>query len=176
MKTTRRTSGRGLKIRARRNRSRSSGSPASSSTGRSLMSCHRRVPLSWTIILVSRPPMLWPTMTIRSNAASEPIGVELPPHLVQVAPQQRGRIGDRVARRVAEGPELIAVAEGRIGLQALDHPGPRPRVRPQPVDEDHRDLAALVGPEEGEARRLEPEEPRDVRIRPRRRAAGRLAR
>ena len=104
------------------------------------------------------------------------VGVELPPHLVQVAPQQRGRIGERVARRVAEGPELIAVAEGRIGLQALDHPGPRPRVRPQAVDEDHGDLSASIGPEQGEARGLEPEEARDVRIRPRRRAAGRLAR
>ena len=40
------------------------------------------------------------------------VGIELSPHLIQVAPQQRSRIGERVACRVTEGPELIAVAEG----------------------------------------------------------------
>ena len=67
------------------------------------------------------------------------VGVELSPHFIEVVTQQHGRMRDRVARRVAEGPELIAVAEGRIGLQVLDHPGPRPRARPQAVDEDHGD-------------------------------------
>ena len=104
------------------------------------------------------------------------IGVELPPHLIQVATQQRGRIGQRIARRIAVGPELIPVAEGRVGLQLLDHPVPGPRVRPQSVDQDHGDPTAPVGSQEREPRRLVPEEVRDVRIRPWRRAALRLPR
>ena len=63
--------------------------------------------------------MLWPTRTIRSNAESEPSAVELPPHLIQVAAEQGSRMRDRVARRVAESPELIAIADGRFGLQAF---------------------------------------------------------
>ena len=94
--------------------------------------------------------------------------VELPSDLIQVATQQRGRVGERVARRVAERPELIALTEGRIGLQARDHPAPRPRVRPKPVDENHRDFAALVGSDERQAGRLIPEHGRDIGIRLRR--------
>ena len=175
MKTTRRISGRGSKIRALRKSSRSSGSPASSSKGRSLTSRQSRVPLSWTIILASRPPMLWPMRTMRSNAASVPSGS----NFRRTSPrsrQKQGRIRDRVARRVAEGPELIAIAKGRVGFQALDHPGPRPRAGPQAVDEDDWGLARSVRSEEGQPRRLESEGAREVRIRLRGRETERCAR
>ena len=176
MKTTRRTSGRGLKNRARRNRSRSSGSPASSSNGRSLTSRHSRDPAVLDHHLRQQPAHAVPYHDRPVERRVGPVGVEPPPRLVEVAAQQPGRIQDRVARRVAEGPELVAVAEVRVGLQGLDHRGPRPRARPQAVDEDDRDPAPPVGPEEGQPRRLVAEEARDVRVGRRRRRSGRHAR
>ncbi len=89
---------------------------------------------------------------------------------------QRSPRGRWAASSWGSSPELIPVAEGRIGPQVLDHPGPRPRARPQAVDQDHGNLTPPVGAQEREPRRLEPQEAHDVRFRPWRREAPRLPR
>ena len=72
-----------------------------------------RSPVSTAIILQSRPPMLWPTSTIRSNAGSVLPGSSLRRDLVKISPEEICRVGDRVAGRVAERPELEAAIDRR---------------------------------------------------------------
>jgi hypothetical protein len=47
------------------------------------------------------------------------------------------------------------LSEDRVGLEDLDHPGPRPRAGPKAVDQDDGDLPSGIGTDQGEARRLE---------------------
>jgi hypothetical protein len=112
MKNTRWTSGQGLKERAEQKESRSSGSPSSSSIGRSPTSRHGRDALSWTIVFAKQPVHAVPYNNHPVKRHIGPVGVELPLRLVEVAPQRLGRIQDRVARRVAECPELVVVPKG----------------------------------------------------------------
>ena len=49
----------------------------------------------------------------------------------------------------AAGFTVLEAESGRVGLEGLDHRGPRPRARPQAVDEDDRDPAAPGGSEQG---------------------------
>ena len=79
----------------------------SSSTGWSLTSRQSRSPGSTAIILQSRPPMLWPTSTIRPSAASVASG-EPSDEFLEIPPEEIRRVGDGVAGRVAERPELEA--------------------------------------------------------------------
>src|SRR3954471_18392742 len=73
------------------------------------------------------------------------IGVEPAPRRAQILPQQVGRIEDRSARRVIEGPELVALAQRWIDLQRLDHRSPRLWAGSESVDEDDGDLPPGVG-------------------------------
>ena len=74
------------------------------------------------------------------------IGIKGSTRPPQRLPQQVGRVGDRVAARVANGPELKPRSECRVGLEALDHPVPVPRAAPETMDKDNRDLTSLIGP------------------------------
>ena len=88
--------------------------------------------------------MLWPTRTMRSNDGSVLVRIELPACVLQTPPEQAGRIRNRVARPITEGPELVRVVKLPSRPQSHDHPLPRPRRRPQPVDEDDRHLAPCI--------------------------------
>ena len=50
------------------------------------------------------------------------VGVEPPTGHVEIPPQEIGRVGDRVAGRVAERPELEAAVDLGIGCEDLNHP------------------------------------------------------
>ncbi len=63
----------------------------------------------------------------------------------QLFPQCGGRLQQVAARRIAKVPELAAAIKVRFRSQAVRGVGPGERIGPQAVNEDHGDLAGLVG-------------------------------
>ena len=143
-KITRFTHGSRSKKKMRCSSSRVSGRSVRSPNGRSLTSRQKSSPLSTVNSFETRPPMLWPTSTIWSRAASLVVRVELGAKLFQVAAQVGGRGQVGVAGRVEVEPELEAVAQHRVGPQVVEHRRPRQRRRQQAVDQHDGDLARLV--------------------------------
>ena len=104
----------------------------------------RTVPLDWTRSRLAWPPVLLPTMTIRSRAGSIPRG------------SNRRRIS-RSERRIdraavgSEYPDGYSTTQNwyeprrcRIAAECIEHRHPGPGAGPDPCDEDDRHLAGLV--------------------------------
>jgi hypothetical protein len=73
------------------------------------------------------------------------VGVESPPGRTQVLPQQVGRVEEGSTRRVAERPELVALAQERVGFQPRDHPAPGPWAGREAVDQHDGVFSRGVG-------------------------------
>ena len=96
--------------------------------------------------------MLWPTRTIRSKALSPWFGSNVSRACSSASRNRAAEVRDRLAGRVEEHPELIPRGELRGVSKLVDRLHPGPRTGDQAVDEDHGDLAWLVGVEQVEAR------------------------
>ena len=78
-------------------------------------------------------------------------GVEGRSGSVEFAAQQPGAAEEVVARRIGEGPELIAGVEVRVGAEVVEHLREVEGRAAQAVDQHHGDLAGLVWLEDVQA-------------------------
>ena len=87
--------------------------------------------------------MLWPTSTIRDKFGSHRIGSYVCRNRGQLAAQPRRAAEERIARVVAEEPELVATEDRRLRSQIVFELRPRERVGRQAVHEHDRNLSRL---------------------------------
>ena len=73
------------------------------------------------------------------------IGVQPVDHVGQRLPQKGGRGRHRQVAAVFIEPELVALADGRVMAQAVDHLRPPDRAAAGAMHHHHRDAATLVG-------------------------------